>query len=189
MTGLETAGAIASIVTTAVTTATLVVLIWYTVETQRLRREAQRQNENSMMPIVIFQSVYVKGQNITVSRPVIRNLGSGPAFNVTIDPITLLGKTMVFEHPRTLAPGQEEYVAISGTREAKRDSAGGYDDGKIHHTQNFLKLLKSSPGGVPTKGVIAYASAAGKKYKTTFAMNSKCDDPESFIVFEGVEAL
>src|SRR5260370_39247063 len=117
MTGLETAGAIASIVTTAVTTATLIVLIWYTVETQRLRREAQRQNENSTMPIVMFQSVYVRGQNITVSRPVIRNLGSGPAFNVSVSPITLSGRTVTFEHPRTLAPGQEEYVAVSGTRE------------------------------------------------------------------------
>lgn len=187
MTGLETAGAIASIVTTAVTAATLIVLIWYTVETQRLRREAQRQNENSIMPIVMFQSVSVRGQHLTVSRPVIRNLGSGPAFNVSVDPMTLAGKTVTFEHPRTLAPGQEEFVAVSGTREPKLDSAGGYDDGKIHHTQDFLKLVKSSPDTV--LGGITYAGAAGKKYRTTFAMNQQCDDPESFIIFKGMEPV
>src|SRR5665213_702779 len=95
MTGLETAGAIASIVTTAVTTLTLIALIWYTVETHHLRREAQRQNENSMMPIVVCQSVYVQGQHAGASRPVIRNLGSGPAFNVYMNSITPSGITQI----------------------------------------------------------------------------------------------
>src|SRR5579863_4308624 len=89
MTGLETAGAISSIVIAVVTTATLIVLIWYTVETHKLRVEAQRQNEHSIMPIVMLQSVFVQGQHVGISRPAIRNLGSGPAFNVYVGPMQI----------------------------------------------------------------------------------------------------
>ena len=42
MTGLETAGAFASVGTACVATVTLGVLIWYTIETHKLRLEAQR---------------------------------------------------------------------------------------------------------------------------------------------------
>ena len=127
MTELETAGAVASIVTTAVATATLIVLTWYTVETQKLRREAQRQNENSMMRLVMFQSVYIQGQHAGASRLVIRNLGPGPAFNVYMDSISLFD-----------------------------NSVGQHDDGKIHHTYGLLKALKENMDAMETKGVITY---------------------------------
>ena len=184
MTELETAGAVASIVTTAVATATLIVLTWYTVETQKLRREAQRQNENSMMPLVMFQSVYIQGQHAGASRLVIRNLGPGPAFNVYMDSISLFDKSVAFEHPRTLAPGQEEFVAVSGLGEAKVDSVGQHDDGKIHHTYGLLKALKENMDAMETKGVITYRSALGKKYRTDFTMDHKREDAESFVVFD-----
>src|SRR6266478_4025758 len=98
MTGLETAAAIASIVTTVVTALTLIVLIWYTQETHKLRLEAQRQNENSSMPIVVLQSTNIGGHTVINNCPVIRNLGSGPAFNVSIGSLSISEKPAAFEH-------------------------------------------------------------------------------------------
>lgn len=187
MTGLEIAGAISSIVIAVVTTATLIVLILYTVETHKLRLEAQRQNENSIMPIVMLQSVFVQGQHVGISRPSIRNLGSGPAFNVYVGPIQISGKAVKFEHPRLLAPGQDDFVAVSGLREATLGPTGAYDDGKIHHTYDLLKAFKSGPDN-ETKGVITYTSASGKEYRTSFTIDHAADD-ESFARFNGVERL
>ena len=190
MTGLETVGAVASIVIAAATTATLGVLIWYTIETYKLRREAQRQNENVMKPIVALQSVSVRGQYAGTPRPIIRNLGSGPAFNVCMEALRIAGRTATFEHPRTLAPGQDEFVIISGLRETtKQGPTGNFEDGKIRHTYELLKDLKATPDIMQTNGTITYQSASGKKYRTTFTMDHKSDDTESFIVFGGVEAL
>jgi hypothetical protein len=172
----------------AVTTATLIVLIWYTVETYKLRLEAQRQSENSIMPIVMLQSVYVQGEHMGISRPTIRNLGSGPAFNVYVGPMQISGKAVVFEHPRMLAPGQDEFVAVSGLRQAMRHSDGGFDDGKIHHTNDLRMAFKSTQDVAETTGVITYMSASGKKYRTTFTVDHTSDD-ESFVRFDGVEPL
>lgn len=188
MTGLETAGAVASIVTTAVTTATLIVLIWYTVETQKLRREAQRQNENSMMPIVAAQTGYFEPY-VKSSCLAIRNLGSGPAFNIQISSIQISGKSGVFEHSRTLAPGQVEILAVAGIREVKIGPSGGYDDGKIRSAAELLESLRSAPSTQETKANITYTNASGKKYRTTFTIDNEAHDSESLVVFGGMEAL
>jgi hypothetical protein len=189
MTGLETAGAVASLVTAGVTTATLIVLIWYTVETHKLRLEAQRQNEHSMMPIVVFQPVYIQGQNIGQNRLVIRNLGAGPAFNVELGPMQISGRPASFDHPRTLAPGQDEFVAVSGLRQATTSATGQYDDGKVHDAIGLLNALKSTTGIVETPGVITYTSAGGRHYRTKFTIDHKAGNTESLVVFNGVKAL
>jgi hypothetical protein len=189
MTGLETAGAIASLVTACVTTATLMVLIWYTVETHKLRLEAQRQNEHSMMPIVVFQSVYMRGQPTGQNRLVMRNLGAGPAFNVQFGPMRISGKPASFDHPRTLASRQDEFVAITGLREAMTSPIGQYDDGKIHDANDLLNAFKSTSDILETPGVITYTSASGKQYRTMFTIDHKAGNTESLVVFNGVEAL
>jgi hypothetical protein len=61
---------------------TLAVLCWYTVETVRLRRAAQQQNQVSVQPVL---AVYIK--EFAMGNPrqiVIENVGQGVAFNVTI---------------------------------------------------------------------------------------------------------
>src|SRR6266571_6025169 len=78
MTGIETAGAIASIVTAGATSVTLAVLIWYTIETHKLRREAQRQNESALLPIVVIEEPPQDNPDAFI----IRNIGKGPAFQV-----------------------------------------------------------------------------------------------------------
>lgn len=78
MTGLETAGAVASIATAVATTVTLAVLIWYTIETHRLRKESQRQNEIALLPLVVVEEPYEEHPDAFG----IRNIGRGPAFQV-----------------------------------------------------------------------------------------------------------
>ena len=185
MTGLETAGAVASLVMARVTTATLIALIVYTIETHKLRLEAQRQNENSMMPVVIIQSGYFPPHE-RFNGLVVRNLGAGAAFNIRVKSIEILGNPATFEYPRTLAPGQVEFVAISGLREAKMGPSGSYDDGKIHGAGDLLRSLKSIPDTKNTEGVITYTSAGGKQYRTTMTFNHESVDPESFIVSNSV---
>jgi hypothetical protein len=103
---------------------TLLVLIWYTVETQRLRKagqaqttrtgdllkeaqrqnevsvfllqEAQRQNEVSVMPILAV-AVDPKADG-DGDRIVLTNVGSGPAFNLSIDPMHWDSRKLKIEH-------------------------------------------------------------------------------------------
>lgn len=96
MTGLQTAGAIASIVTTGVTTLTLIVLIWYTIETHKLRREARRQNEVSVMPMLAVLNDSPSDRDNR--RILLINVGRGPAFNLSIDPLRWEGRELQIEH-------------------------------------------------------------------------------------------
>ena len=112
---------------------TLGVLIWYTIETYRLRkagqgqtaetakllseaqhqnevsvnllREAQRQNEVSVMPIVAI-GVDSHGDH-DVGRIVLLNVGLGPAFNLNIDRLDWDSRKLQIEHDSSiLRPGQ-----------------------------------------------------------------------------------
>jgi len=114
---------------------TLLVLIWYTVETQRLRKagqaqtdktsdllreaqrqnevsvfllqEAQRQNEVSVMPILAIAVDPVAEGN--GDRIALTNVGSGPAFNLSIDPLRWDGRKLKVEHGSSiLRSGQSD---------------------------------------------------------------------------------
>jgi|SRR5215510_2239610 len=115
---------------------TLLVLIWYTIETQRLRkagqdqttrtaqllteaqrqnevwahllREARRQNEVSVMPILAMAVEPVPGGDDT-DRIVLVNVGSGPAFNLSIDPLHWENRSLKIEHGSSiLRSGQSD---------------------------------------------------------------------------------
>src|SRR5215831_1972281 len=114
---------------------TLLVLIWYTIETARLRkagqdqtaktaqllteaqrqndvsghllREARRQNEVSVMPILAIAVEPVPGAE--ADRIVLINVGSGPAFNLSIDPHHWNNRELKIEHGSSiLRPGQND---------------------------------------------------------------------------------
>src|SRR5215475_5883463 len=114
---------------------TLLVVIWYTVETQRLRkagqdqtvktaqllseaqrqnevsghllREARRQNEVSVMPILAMALEPVpEGE---ADQIVLINVGSGPAFNVSIDPLHWDNRHLKIDHAcNILRSGQSD---------------------------------------------------------------------------------
>jgi hypothetical protein len=118
---------------------TLCVLTWYTIETYRLRKtgedhtaataelleeaqrqnevsarllqEVQRQNEVSVMPIL---SVAVESPpNGGAVRTVLLNVGSGPAFNLWIDPLRWDDRELKIEHESSvLRPGQVDGLLL-----------------------------------------------------------------------------
>jgi hypothetical protein len=114
---------------------TLLVLIWYTIETQRLRkagqeqtaktaqllneaqrqnevsghllREARRQNEVSVMPILAIAVEPVPGGD--ADRILLVNVGTGPAFNLSIDPHHWDSRDLKIEHESSiLRSGQSD---------------------------------------------------------------------------------
>jgi hypothetical protein len=72
--------------TFVVLTATLTVVAIYTWLTQRLRVAAEKQNESNVLPILILHWPNPEFDN--VNTPSVENIGTGPAFNVQIAPIT-----------------------------------------------------------------------------------------------------
>lgn len=113
---------------------TLLVLIWYTYETYQLRRtaqeqttkmagllrEAHRQNEVLVMPILailvaspeeLYSSEVVYGS--ANPKLVLRNVGTGPAFNVSIDKYAVEGRELQFEHgSHMLTPGEKRTLSF-----------------------------------------------------------------------------
>jgi hypothetical protein len=189
------------IVNTVAIIGTLCVLVWYTIETFRLRQAAQKQLEtaqkqleHSVTPIVTFHSVRgddrVMGTMIfKTSILVIRNLGSGPAFNVEMKPLLLGDKTAVFIHTRTLAPDEASPVKIAGLLgPTTQDSSGQVSGTMIEQTGQLRGYLGRLQDSGETHGEITYASASGRRYHTSFTMNHTLD-AESFVIFDSAKAV
>src|ERR1035437_5382712 len=117
MTGFEIGQTIASGVTALFTICTFGALVWYTIETKKLRISAQKQvtasekqNEHLLLPILFFvQSKYNANTPETI---MIRNIGSGPAFNASTQPMPFGSLKMHFQHPGTIAAGEEHDVRV-----------------------------------------------------------------------------
>ena len=172
------------------TAATLLVLIWYTIETYKLRKAAQAQVETATMPMVVFQSCTVEVEKPygigsgEVYRPLVRNLGTGPAFNVIIQPIQVADRVADFEFPRMLAPREEQFVAICGLIDAP---TGG--SGKIRDKRSFQGALQACKDRTSTKGVISYTSASGKRFQTIFTILHNSSEFDSFVLFDCMKEI
>lgn len=108
-----------SIAVTILTLITAVALIWYTIETSRLRRatrdqvnatnlvvkETQKQNEQSLMPILVLT---LQGDEGVFT---VKNTGNGPALNIWIQPFSHGETVPMFHHSNAIgAGGQDEPV-------------------------------------------------------------------------------
>jgi hypothetical protein len=113
---------------------TLVVLIWYTIETDRLRKAAKDQvaaaktqnaiaSENALRPVVVLgsQDDLPKG----IHELVIRNVGSGPALNTVTGEIHLHsgagGDIIKLVHRTALAPNETQGVNDLNPPESTKD--------------------------------------------------------------------
>jgi hypothetical protein len=107
----------ATIAVSVLTLATLLVLIWYTIETSRLRRTAERQNEDSLRPILSLEFNYqYSGQRKHIVLMKIKNLGKGPAFNIALTSVqgATDAKRFGLIVKDLLAVGEMDTVAIQG---------------------------------------------------------------------------
>lgn len=137
---------------------TLVVVAYYTYETYKLRREAQRQNELATTPMVMLSRKLDERGN---RRLTLMNLGAGAAFNVHIDRIPAEQNVISFQECSALAAGAEEYVILFQTANGKTYLAG--DD-------QFEYLMRKGALPDAVSSVITYESAGGKGYRTDFSL-------------------
>jgi hypothetical protein len=75
-------------------TATLIVVVIYSWLTHGLRKEAEKQNESSILPILILD--WPNPEIGSRDAPSVKNIGRGPAFNVRISPIIHAGMKIAF---------------------------------------------------------------------------------------------
>lgn len=86
--------------------------------TAELVRVAHRQNEIAVMPILAIrveppQSHFAQPDPKEKLRLVLRNEGSGPAFNISIEPYSADGKVLEFDYGSTvMRPGEERELAF-----------------------------------------------------------------------------
>jgi hypothetical protein len=98
-------------ISTVAVVLTLIVIIWYTIETSRLRKaaqdqtketgklltEAQKQNEVAVMPCLAISPARPSSADGQCTL-VLKNVGTGPAFNVSIHACASSGKQLSFEY-------------------------------------------------------------------------------------------
>ena len=173
------------------TAATLLVLIWYTVETYRLRKAAQAQVESSTLPIVVFQSSKVAATAGWAEwhRLVVRNLGTGPAFNIQFQPIPIGDRVADFQFSRMLAAGEEQSVAICGLRDERTCSDGQHIRGDFYDAESLQAVLQACKERTFTNGLITYSGASGKRFRSTFKIQHDSSNLDSLVYFDGADSI
>lgn len=150
---------VASIVTAAAATITMLFLIWYTIETSRLRKAAQRQNSIPFMPIVVVDiaPMNAQGGHLTLGEPAIRNIGSGPAFQIELQTLRL------GEHEIRFAV----VALVERDKPAKLDYTiwqGGQTSGFSKRSVLLQSVLSGSETRLELPLVITFRDMAGTRY-------------------------
>ena len=143
---------------------TLIVLIWYTIETYRLRVAAVNQLGVATTPILMIAPI----QQAKGAVPAIRNVGNGPAFNISIEAGNVGAQAKLnFYHPDILA-GNELQVLHRILEQADRQrQMFTHDDIVANFAQGHL------PTTIPL--TITYDGANGQRYSTTATMEYKSE--------------
>lgn len=166
MSGLEQAQGWASIATSAATILTLAVLIAYTRETYKLRRAAQEQNENAVMPIVMLENasdlpLREEGANMLSNTTVIRNLGRGAAFNIEVETLSGPNIKVEFRSVTSLAAGDRQTVTMAIWEEGRLTHGTAYG--------NIQRLFHNHQMVSHSEGRIRYSDVSGKQYQTVMS--------------------
>lgn len=142
------------------------VIVWYTVETSWLRKEAQKQTELETRP---FLSLSRRGDGLEV-RFFVVNVGKGMARNVTLDDIRIDASMELHPQPIThIAPGEDAlptwhvWVALPGLFEmSKMPSKDADQVWPANHAlaSNEVTVL------------LTYASMVGQRYRTSIRLRN-----------------
>jgi hypothetical protein len=192
-------------VQTIVVLLTLCALTWYTIETYRLRKtgqdqtaatakllgeaqrqnevwanllqEAQRQNEVSVMPIL---SVAVESApNGEAVRIVLVNVGSGPAFNLSIDPLHWDDRNLKIEHESgILRPGQVDGLLMHFV---ERDS------GQLLDAKGLYRWMNAHRVPDPLNIVVRCNSVNSRAYAFRFRCTAHAGNLR--IAYEGISSV
>lgn len=142
----------------------VVVLIWYTIETCRLRKEAQRQTAMTAMP-----ALFVRTQRRPSSSSLflnVENIGKGPAFNVCFESLTGPDCKLTFKPIPLLLVGEQHKEVESDIEEI---SAESYDtaSGAIASLMSQERLPRE------LTLMASFQDLSGRRYKSSFLV--RCD--------------
>jgi hypothetical protein len=145
-----------------------IVILVYTRETWILRKEAQRQNDRAVVPIVTLESasdlpLREGGTNMASVKTVIRNLGLGPAFNIEIDALERPSTRIRFMPTPSLAAGSREPVEMDIQEDGKQVNSPAY--GHIQRMFHRNQLVTQACA------TLHYQDANGKRYRTTLTFH------------------
>ena len=198
---LQEWGAIANIVTGLVTPVGFVVLIVYTVETYKLRttaqqqlrklddttrvsqaqvREARIQNETAIMPILMLDTANQKRMAGSLDDTfVLRNLGFGPAFNVSISSDC---EDIIVDALTHVGQGQAIPTGIILGFETP-------DQQTLSNVVSIQPMFRNETLPERIEVMINYESANRKKQHTRLALEYNPNTDYVFISFLGAEVL
>jgi len=141
---------------------TLAVLVWYTIETYYLRIAAVRQLDVASTPILMIAPVARESES-TSADITIRNVGTGPAFNISVKAADLPnGATLIIDYTDVLA-GQETQKIVMLLRI-------GNESYPINNQADINGLLRQGHLHCPIAVTITYTSTAGKHYRTKMSI-------------------
>jgi hypothetical protein len=145
--------------TFGVLTATLIVIAWYTVETFKLRREAQLNTELQNRP---FLSLQIAGPRGTKADIQIANIGKGPARSVSVaarSGETFEMKSQMITHIGAGLNAKPRWIVLArAAPEEPRTEIPSEDTWPM-----ASNLLTNQPFMVD----LTYASIVGQRYRTT----------------------
>ena len=137
-------------------------LIWYTIETQRLRRAAEKQNEISGMPIVALRLASGErrlGESLTLEFQSLRNIGNGPAFNIDVTPIQKAPFEVRFNPIRLLEPKDSQRLEYTVLQDAL---ASGFSKMSVW----LESVIETGRLGSEIAISVSYSDASGKRYRS-----------------------
>ncbi len=162
---------------------TFVVLVWYTIETYRIRRINTKQKDLQLLPAL---TIYIR-QRSGSERPVIRNIGLGTALAIKIEDSSVTESSTydfrfhLVDGNNTLEPREERQIGVN----VKKDGQDArqplptflhyYEPAALQEVQDFIdaSIEGGEPLGTladfPTERnlVIAFSDITGQRYKTT----------------------
>jgi len=147
---------------TGATVVATLVLIWYTVETQRLRRAAEKQNEISGMPIVALKVASGErrlGEPLALESQSLRNIGNGPAFNIDVTPIQKAPFEVRFDPIRLLEPKDSQSLEYTVLQDAL---TSGFSKMSVW----LESVIETGQLGSEIAISVSYSDASGKRYRS-----------------------
>jgi len=155
--------------TLAVLFLTGAVVTWYTVETWRLRREAQLQTELQTRP---FLSVATSGRSVVY----LTNLGRGLARNITID-LVRIETAFELRSPLITHLGAGE-DAMPKWRVSSRVLVGGEMSEHTGEDHGTLAAQILTTPAYSYSMTLTYSSIVGQRYRTSFAVRRGAQEIE-----------
>jgi hypothetical protein len=147
------AGAVATVAAAGVVT-------WYTIETQKLRKAAEKQNEISGMPIIALRLSSGErglGEPLSLELQSLWNIGNGPAFNIDVTPIQKAPFEVRFEPVPLLEPKDNQGLRYSVLQDAV---TSGFSKMSVW----LESVIETGQLGSEMAISVSYSDASGNRY-------------------------